>query len=663
MADIKTHLNNIKGALYGKDVRGSIHDGIDAINKEVENTTGRQVDLENTFDQLIINAGNSNAEIVDARVKNDGTSYSKLGDRLDVIDSQLEHIPSFGYEYSVYKTLNDRQSDLYINVKDFGAKGDAVYCNYNEDGTVEGWYTDSSKSIRATDDTIAIQKAIDYAQNINNIPSRKAKVFLPRGGYFISSKLTSTSGVSFEGGGSLYPRYGRYNNVHLAQSTIICCDDNFKDECLIHFQSSNVGAENIEFVGNKKTIGIKFRSYGESDEGSMASNYYLKNITVTNHLIGIGIKEFSYGRLEYVYVSDNEKYGLHGITAGDTMLLNCNFSGNGNSLTDNSLLNGSAIYLDANCGNSTIIGGKIEYNRIGLSIHSQGIIVNSVQFDNNKFCNIRLHSNDIACSSIISNSRFLGGGYENIGNKQCASIILYGSPKSNYQFPIDLNISNCSFKTTPITKAVEYDITNVNTITKQLIRIDGEGLKRLNLSNNSINNSSGSVYDIYATSNDNERSYIKTDNFKVHTSFKGSVFHSGSVNTYFYENLKGTSSIISSFNYGDIITRSGYEYSVGTVTKWLCVRPGTTFNTDLSSITLTGVAGGYSVTSSIKLLDKLCAGDYIKIVESPKVFYKIVNIDYSTNVISLEQPLDTSINGASVKFAPPMWRVVEKVIE
>ena len=28
MADIKTHLNNIKGALYGKDVRNSIHDAI-----------------------------------------------------------------------------------------------------------------------------------------------------------------------------------------------------------------------------------------------------------------------------------------------------------------------------------------------------------------------------------------------------------------------------------------------------------------------------------------------------------------------------------------------------------------------------------------------------------------------------------------------------------
>ena len=90
MANIKTHLNNIKNALFGNEVRGSIHDGIDAINKEVESTTGRQEHLETTFDQLTINAGNSNAEIVDARVKADGTSYKKLGDRLDSVDSQLE---------------------------------------------------------------------------------------------------------------------------------------------------------------------------------------------------------------------------------------------------------------------------------------------------------------------------------------------------------------------------------------------------------------------------------------------------------------------------------------------------------------------------------------------------------------------------------------------
>ena len=91
MANIKNELNNIKSAIYGKDVRESIYDGMYEMNKELEKTTGKQVDLENTFNQLVINAGNSNSEIVDARVKSDGTSYSKLGDRLDAVDLQLEN--------------------------------------------------------------------------------------------------------------------------------------------------------------------------------------------------------------------------------------------------------------------------------------------------------------------------------------------------------------------------------------------------------------------------------------------------------------------------------------------------------------------------------------------------------------------------------------------
>ena len=112
MANIQNELNNIKNATFGKEVRGSIHDGIDAINKEVESTTSRQVDLESTFDQLVINEGNSNAEIVDARVKADGTSYSKLGDRLDSVDSQLEHVAIEVSKYGASPLLED--NSIYI---------------------------------------------------------------------------------------------------------------------------------------------------------------------------------------------------------------------------------------------------------------------------------------------------------------------------------------------------------------------------------------------------------------------------------------------------------------------------------------------------------------------------------------------------------------------
>jgi hypothetical protein len=95
MANINTFLNKIKTAIYGKDVRDSIYDGIDAINKETEETTSKQENLEATFNQLIINAGESNAEVVAARHDNaSGATYETLPQRLDATTEQLAHMAS-----------------------------------------------------------------------------------------------------------------------------------------------------------------------------------------------------------------------------------------------------------------------------------------------------------------------------------------------------------------------------------------------------------------------------------------------------------------------------------------------------------------------------------------------------------------------------------------
>ena len=123
MSNITTHLNNIKNALYGKDVRGSIHDGIDAINNEVENTTNRQEHLEDTFNQLVINSGNSNAEIVDARVGENGKSYEKLGDRLDEFDSQLEqNMNKINEQFNTIEITKANLTDLTSNSQFKGSK-------------------------------------------------------------------------------------------------------------------------------------------------------------------------------------------------------------------------------------------------------------------------------------------------------------------------------------------------------------------------------------------------------------------------------------------------------------------------------------------------------------------------------------------------------------
>lgn len=87
MSDIRDLLNKIKYATYGKEVRQSIHDGLNKINQETESTSKKQEKLERTFDDLIINAGNSNAEVVAAR-----NGFETLGKRLNNFDSQLEQI-------------------------------------------------------------------------------------------------------------------------------------------------------------------------------------------------------------------------------------------------------------------------------------------------------------------------------------------------------------------------------------------------------------------------------------------------------------------------------------------------------------------------------------------------------------------------------------------
>lgn len=92
MADIDSKVNQIRQAVLGKDVRETIASGIEAINEEVESTTEKQEILEAEFDQLVINAGSSNAEIVQARVDASGKSYASLQERMNNNDSALADI-------------------------------------------------------------------------------------------------------------------------------------------------------------------------------------------------------------------------------------------------------------------------------------------------------------------------------------------------------------------------------------------------------------------------------------------------------------------------------------------------------------------------------------------------------------------------------------------
>ena len=173
MAIISDKLNKILSAVFGKDVRQALHDGLDAINKETESTTSRQDYLDRKYDEQIKNMtlqDPSSAEIVDMRVAANGKTFEKAGDRLNYFDEQLDNMDKKKMEYPILENEYINNQCVVVDIKQpygyverYGAKGDGV-----------------------TDSTTAIQNAIDCAK-----ANKYTSVFFGRGGKgkdFIISK-------------------------------------------------------------------------------------------------------------------------------------------------------------------------------------------------------------------------------------------------------------------------------------------------------------------------------------------------------------------------------------------------------------------------------------------------------------------------------------------
>ena len=87
---VEEAIKKLRAAWTGREVRDRMADTIEAMNEEVTNTSSKQSILEETFNNLIINEGNSNAEVVAARVDQNGNSYDTLGKRMNNFDEQLD---------------------------------------------------------------------------------------------------------------------------------------------------------------------------------------------------------------------------------------------------------------------------------------------------------------------------------------------------------------------------------------------------------------------------------------------------------------------------------------------------------------------------------------------------------------------------------------------
>lgn len=102
MANIQTYLNKIKNAIYGRDVRDSIHDAIDAINTESENTkdiiedfVGGELDTTLTSTTLpaqgkaVGDAVDDLKSQIDALTTNENPNYNNIIDWDNILNGKL----------------------------------------------------------------------------------------------------------------------------------------------------------------------------------------------------------------------------------------------------------------------------------------------------------------------------------------------------------------------------------------------------------------------------------------------------------------------------------------------------------------------------------------------------------------------------------------------
>jgi len=147
MADVTSKVATIRNATYGNEVREGIASGIENINTEVISTTAKQTAQEIAYNSLIINAGNSNAEIVDARL-----GETTLKAKLQNVDSSLANkanktdlAQGLNFKGNGTTTYIQTLTGVGVDVGDFWYSTDGK-TNYAYNGT--NWYNIGSDLAR-----------------------------------------------------------------------------------------------------------------------------------------------------------------------------------------------------------------------------------------------------------------------------------------------------------------------------------------------------------------------------------------------------------------------------------------------------------------------------------------------------------------------------------
>lgn len=302
MANISSILRKIREAIYGQEVRGSLADGLEAVNNETiaatnlsKQTKERQDLLDSKFDEQIKNMtlqDPSSAEIVAMRTNLNGITHQTAGKRVDELESSLEDTTT------KVKFLEELKLFLV-----YGAKGDGI-----------------------TDDSNAILNAI------NETP--------------INGELYFPSGYTFGIGKKIvFPK-----TMYIKGNCILSKLPSFNDDFAIDVSADVTGfkTDNIEIKGNNMPGGgIVLRS---------RTNYiHFGNIKITKSMShGLFLTNTWNSNFEHLYITES---------SGGGIFLNNDCSGNhfyGGIIRQNK--GGNIVFNNNTIFDNTFIGMMIEYS-------------------------------------------------------------------------------------------------------------------------------------------------------------------------------------------------------------------------------------------------------------------------------------------------------------
>jgi hypothetical protein len=335
MANIIDKINQIRQAVFGKDVRENIASSIESINSEVVSTTANQDLLQTTFNGLVINAGSSNAEIAAGHTSQvTGKLYDTLGHRIDDHDSQL--------------AANSQQlKDIGINIRQFGG------------------HTADEVGFSNFDNHDAILNAIHSLDSVGG-----GNLMLPSG--IIQTTpvdLTGCKNVKIIGNGSnpsnqLYQAdintTIKFINAVVAPLGIKSADSTNPYLATPTYLVHSITVENLVLDGNNKVNSAINGNY----------NFVMKNVIVKNCIShGIVIEDYGYPvHFRNVLSYFNGGHGLY-IRGAMTTCLDfdaCEF--NFNSGYGLFIEGGASVTFNSCKTQGNIQGGvKIHWNGLGLS--------------------------------------------------------------------------------------------------------------------------------------------------------------------------------------------------------------------------------------------------------------------------------------------------------